>query len=313
MKNITPPRRPAARRGVAGFTLVELLTVIAIIAILTAILLPVFANVRENARRTSSMSNMQQIYSGLKQYELDNRKYPDFLLAPAIKANGAGCATGVNGYLQVAASGETACTIGAAAQTNKLGGNYADAAGILPMSGGLYPEYVKALETFHDPNNTEDDTASDTNIATVDILNTAANPPGSATRQMSYWKYDSYDTNPSIDPATGKLTNVYQVRYSRLWTQSSPMPPATAAPAVIAGFRNQTFWKTPSADTYITMSTYHVPQGKVLVLWLSGTAKAVDVKKLQNASAVRPPCRAVTSICISSAPTIKSDYGDVFP
>ena len=48
----------ASRRS-RGFTLIELLVVIAIIAILAAILFPVFARARENARRASCQSNMK--------------------------------------------------------------------------------------------------------------------------------------------------------------------------------------------------------------------------------------------------------------
>jgi prepilin-type N-terminal cleavage/methylation domain-containing protein len=44
-----------------GFTLIELLVVIAIIAILAAILFPVFAQAREQARKTACLSNMKQI------------------------------------------------------------------------------------------------------------------------------------------------------------------------------------------------------------------------------------------------------------
>src|SRR5579863_5350046 len=45
----------------SGFTLIELLVVIAIIAILAAILFPVFAQAREQARKTSCISNIKQI------------------------------------------------------------------------------------------------------------------------------------------------------------------------------------------------------------------------------------------------------------
>ena len=55
----------------SAFTLVELLVVIAIIAILAAILFPVFARARENARRSSCQSNMKQIGLGILQYAQD--------------------------------------------------------------------------------------------------------------------------------------------------------------------------------------------------------------------------------------------------
>jgi len=54
-----------------GFTLIELLVVIAIIAILAAILFPVFARARENARRASCQSNQKQVALGLKMYTSD--------------------------------------------------------------------------------------------------------------------------------------------------------------------------------------------------------------------------------------------------
>jgi len=67
----------SVKRRKSGFTLIELLVVIAIIAILAAILFPVFARARENARRASCQSNEKNIALGFKQYIQDNgEKYP---------------------------------------------------------------------------------------------------------------------------------------------------------------------------------------------------------------------------------------------
>lgn len=54
-----------------AFTLIELLVAIAIIAILAAILFPVFAQARDKARATACMSNMKQIGTGLMMYVQD--------------------------------------------------------------------------------------------------------------------------------------------------------------------------------------------------------------------------------------------------
>jgi len=55
----------------SGFTLIELLVVIAIIAILAAILFPVFAQAREQARKTSCLSNFKQVGLATMMYMQD--------------------------------------------------------------------------------------------------------------------------------------------------------------------------------------------------------------------------------------------------
>jgi prepilin-type N-terminal cleavage/methylation domain-containing protein/prepilin-type processing-associated H-X9-DG protein len=60
-----------------GFTLIELLVVIAIIAILAAILFPVFAKAREQARKIVGISNLKQLGLGTMMYAQDyDEKWP---------------------------------------------------------------------------------------------------------------------------------------------------------------------------------------------------------------------------------------------
>lgn len=80
-------KTPTARSKNA-FTLIELLVVIAIIAILAAILFPVFARARENARRSSCMSNLKQLGLGVLQYTQDyDERYPPTLVFDVWNAN----------------------------------------------------------------------------------------------------------------------------------------------------------------------------------------------------------------------------------
>ncbi|MBC7806203.1 MAG: DUF1559 domain-containing protein [Akkermansiaceae bacterium] len=62
---------PMRRARVCAFTLIELLVVIVIIALLAAILFPVFAQARSKARQVACASNMRQLGMGVLQYTPD--------------------------------------------------------------------------------------------------------------------------------------------------------------------------------------------------------------------------------------------------
>src|SRR4028118_429518 len=80
-----------ARAKGNAFTLIELLVVIAIIAILAAILFPVFAQAREKARQTACLSNMKQIGTGMMMYVQDyDELYPAANINPVTPINGGG-------------------------------------------------------------------------------------------------------------------------------------------------------------------------------------------------------------------------------
>lgn len=95
------PRRSGREVSRRAFTLIELLVVIAIIALLAAILFPVFSRARENARRASCQSNLKQLGLGIFQYIQDyDERYP--IASSQISAATAGVtqilSTGSNGF-----------------------------------------------------------------------------------------------------------------------------------------------------------------------------------------------------------------------
>ena len=275
---MTPRRfRPRRRPAAAAFTLIELLTVIAIIALLAAIIFPVFATVRENARRSSCMSNMRQIYQAVRGYQLDNRKYPEFLFPPAVDAAGNEIDAG---------------SLANAVSMQEVSGIRKGAApGLLGKS--VFPEYTRSRLIFHCPNNFypggETDTRAGAQAVAVVERREAGNdaPPGTvALKPRVFYKYDSYDMNRRIDPATSKLipetsTNpsAFVARYRTLWTDLADLKNTPDA-AFSKGYQSQLLWQSPSDDTLLTMCSYHIEQGAAVMLSLNGTARVVPVGKL---------------------------------
>ena len=101
MKRKAMTAKPCRRRG---FTLIELLVVIAIISILAAILFPVFARARENARRSSCQSNLKQLALGVMQYTQDyDERFPLTYVSstpPYSASNPRGWADAVQSYVK---------------------------------------------------------------------------------------------------------------------------------------------------------------------------------------------------------------------
>lgn len=291
--------RRAGRKANAGFTLIELLTVIAIIAILAAILFPVFAQAREAARRGTTMSNMRQIYQGVTQYELDNRHYPEFLFGPAINSN-TGLPDPAGPYMTPAAVASIVNT-----RLNPADPQYAAKRVIKRIyARSLYPEYIRDISVFTCPNNQIARNSTDATARVVQrwsrlSINSGTNPPTvtftpqPAAANLPFYAYDAFDTSPRTTAATGQLNNTtFEPRYSIAWDYPGN-PDGSPPPALVteAGgdfqlaeqwYRNQLVWRNPGAETYLTMTTYHAPNGKAVVLWLSGSAKVVDIRTLGN-------------------------------
>ena len=69
------------RTGERGFTLIEMMIVVAIIAILVAILVPNFMRARAQAQTAACEANLKEIATALEEYETDHEAYPDVTAA----------------------------------------------------------------------------------------------------------------------------------------------------------------------------------------------------------------------------------------
>jgi len=246
----TSAARQSQSRSVAAFTLVELLTVIAIIAILTAIIFSAFAGAREKGRQATAISNMREIQNGVERYKLDHRgHYPPVLFA----------------YSDGTSSMSTIKNAGSA------------------YLQGLYPQYINDASVFLDPNSDiKDPLRTDSQQVNVNQMDaTGALTPVTT---LKFFKGDAYDIGPHMSSPTDVDQPVkYVARYQTAWT-STPMPvtftvPAPSTPAT--EFARQLDQQNSTDDTYLTMTTYHVHGNyKVLLIFKGGNTKTFDASRL---------------------------------
>ena len=73
------PQQAAGNALAPGFTLIELVTVVAIIGVLSAIAMPLYAEYIEKAKIVRAVSEITTISKSITAYNLDNSKYPQSL------------------------------------------------------------------------------------------------------------------------------------------------------------------------------------------------------------------------------------------
>lgn len=257
----------------------ELLTVIAIIGVLAGLIFPVAAGAKRKARQAQCVSNMYEIFQALKQFQLDEHRYPDFIVGPVQWKQGTGSSATYNctGSGTMLPLEETTGMIG-----GTDGGNGRVVA--------LFPEYISSLATircpFTDQNgdgNKKYTTGSDPTDVIADPLftyyqtkgitgplrATGTNPSNPGNDAFSIYRYSSYDYQKP------QYVLADEIHYATAWESDMNHPQIT----------RQLKWRTPPETTVVTWCTHHrtggnqttpvQPSAKDPCLFLDGHVKQV--------------------------------------
>lgn len=268
-----------------GFSLIELLTVIAIIAILAAITFPVFARARTEAYRSSDMTNLNSLRTALQLYRTDQGAYPPRLLGYA------------TGYMDVVPSAND----------------------IVPADqvvSALYPKRVESLETFRPAYVRSESGSLNSQFKTAvwpsgDTNSTAGQPKQRYGPETQVTRCD-FNTNTVI-PAYFYVVSGYdaaevktdggrnELRYAPFWTgytvAANPCSPGSSEIGSGADDPRQLGYLDPPDSTVITWdSAFRDYTNGVLdrskrdvVLFLGGSAKAYDSRAVyEQAYQVKP-------------------------
>lgn len=256
-----------------GFSLIELLTVIAIIAILAAVIFPVMAMVKNRARENQCMTNLHQISMAAQMFKTDNRRYPDILGARVLDTS-----------------------------KNVWGGSEDPPPAIFENSKDVYlfAEYVKTAQMFHCPSS---------KITNTRDMALYYRVQGDTSTLVAVHVYDSYDCYiTKLEPTSqlavgGETVNIYDGRdpdsvvephYRTRWAPDPTDVPFTPAPGFPAGaatdqqdYERQLGFRNPPGDTVLTWCANHEQReagsirGKALVVFADGSADTIDAAQME--------------------------------
>ena len=101
----------------SGFTLVEIMIVVAIIALLAAIAIPNFVKARTSSQKTACIANLKQIQGAIEQWALEQKKAPSAAVGVTdISGNS-------NAFIKAAINTELTCPAGGSYTVSTVSAN----------------------------------------------------------------------------------------------------------------------------------------------------------------------------------------------
>lgn len=261
-----------------AFTLIELLVVIAVIAILAAILLPVFFRAKVQAKRATDITNMASIQRALQMYKTDQGGFPPMLIQAAE----------YNGNM-VRRISEVQRGFLYKSRINDVTVFHSDGDPTSDMSTTVQACWPTKDARASGPQETQFRGPNDLVIYTDLAYNFNPGPLNgqNPSDPVEFYAYDSYDIGPSFNPACAS-TGGFELRYVLFWTTMGQQGGGPSDNQRQLGYRD------PKEDTIITWNNFFqdtdgssgLPKRAkdTIVLMLSGTAKPVDGRDMYERS-----------------------------
>lgn len=294
------------RKQTRAFTLIELLTVIAIIAILAAIIVPVFNRAKVSANRSADISNMNALRSALGVYVADQGGYPPQLL----------------GYVTLYSAGPNAGNVIPAGQVTAFlkgpkyvesiltfqprfnrSGPAATTAAVFPPADATTVGTTPVVDTNGDGViDAADDTAgarqaygpADGDVCYSPVVQAivagarCANDVGASAR--AFYALSGYDVTTVSPPGVGPRN---ELRYARFWSNFAIGDGAGFGGGSAFDDPRQLGYSNPPEDTVVTWNSYYreyngagevQPGNQEIALTVGGSAKPSDSRAFADNS-----------------------------
>jgi len=286
------------KKNRSAFTLVELMVVLAIIALLSALIFGAFSSVREGNKRGSCQSNLNQIYAALRLYAQDNDgQFPyrnggvadDTGSTPNKTPNGGSGLWSLYVYAPKTASGDAYGLPLSSNDSQQPGGSD-------PRGPATLASYLKSPRAFHCPSDNFNESVTYATAGGTDSKIVSSGQiefKGSDLRQHLNPNYLSYQQNDDV-PSNEATYSTFRLKDAKRQLRSFKQDTATTVSLSDQRSPDQTvvtwcrFHRSLKADGTTRTATSDFYRTNDNVLFLDGSVQSIPILQgvtTQNGSA----------------------------